>query len=425
MLYDPYRRLSGLILSGPWQREAMVGIIQSALKLRGDRSARLADAVLARWTLPYPPSEPGLAAILRQCRTIRRRDLPAVALPHPLPSPGFVADLPLPCLGTPEDLAEWLDLTTGQLHWLADCDGRVARCGDRQGHYNHLWFRKRSGGHRLIEAPLPRLKSVQRKVLADLVGLVPPHRDSFGFVKGRDCRSGAARHASEEVVLSFDLRDFFTSVPAARVHAIFRTLGYNHTIARLLTGLTTTRTDAGLVTVLPADARACWTAPHLPQGAPTSPALANLAARKLDVRLAALARRLGASYSRYADDLTFSGDRGIAFDAGRPVTEIVEEITRDTGFRLSHHKTRIRHRGCRQLVTGLVVNRHLNVTRTHFDRLKAILTNCVRHGPEGQNRENRADFRAWLEGHVGWVEAVNPARGARLRSTFDRIVWSA
>ena len=90
---------------------------------------------------------------------------------------------------------------------------------------------------------------------------------------------------------------------------------------------------------------------------------------------------------------------------------------------VNHRKTRIMRQGVRQRLAGIVVNQGMNIIRPDFDLLKAILTNCVRLGPEGQNREGHADFRAHLRGRVGFVEMINGAKGARLRAIFDRIAW--
>jgi RNA-directed DNA polymerase len=162
---------------------------------------------------------------------------------------------------------------------------------------------------------------------------------------------------------------------------------------------------------------------HLPQGAPTSPALANLAAFPLDVRLTALARSMSATYTRYADDLFFSGDAGVARAADR-LHVLVAAIALDEGFSINTRKTRVMRRGVRQRVTSIVVNDHPNIERREVDRLKAILTNCVRLGPQTQNREGVGDFRAHLAGRVAWVSMVTPARGAKLAALFRQIDWS-
>ena len=283
----------------------------------------------------------------------------------------------------------------------------------------------------MIEAPKPKLRRLQRRILRGILDQVPPHPAAFGFVRGRNCLQGAQRHAGEDVVICMDLKDFFLSVPASRVHALYRSLGFPWQVARLLTGLTTVTSPAETLAELAADDRhralpgRALAGPHLPQGAPTSPALANLAAWRLDQRLGALARRIGAAYSRYADDITLSGPREIAFESAGPLAEIVGEIVSGEGFTLNTAKTRIQRQCARQTVTGIVVNRHVNVRRTDYDRLKAILTNCRRGGPQEQNRDGHPAFRAHLEGRVTWVETVNMRRGARLRAIFDAIDWTS
>jgi hypothetical protein len=160
--------------------------------------------------------------------------------------------------------------------------------------------------------------------------------------------------------------------------------------------------------------------PHLPQGAPTSPALANLCTYRLDCRLAGLAKAAGAKYTRYADDLAFSGSD--AFEAGvKRFATHVAAILQEEGFEAHHRKTRIMRQGIRQRLAGIVANHHPNIIRKDFDRLKAILTNCVRSGPEMQNRNAHSDFRSHLEGRISFVEMINPKKGKRLRKIFEQI----
>jgi RNA-directed DNA polymerase len=168
--------------------------------------------------------------------------------------------------------------------------------------------------------------------------------------------------------------------------------------------------------------RKIYESPHLPQGAPSSPALANLAAWQLDARLHGLARSFDANYTRYADDLAFSGDERFARRI-RPFLAAVEDIAHAEGYRLNHRKTRIMRRGGCQRVTGLVVNDHLNLARAGYDRLKATLHNCTKNGPQAENRAHHPDFRAHLEGRVVWAENVNRVRGQRLRRMFEEIRW--
>ena len=157
--------------------------------------------------------------------------------------------------------------------------------------------------------------------------------------------------------------------------------------------------------------------PHLPQGAPSSPAVANLLAHTLDRRLSGLAAAVGARYGRYADDLVLSGD-------DLPVHGLVRRtaaIAAEEGFTLRPDKTRIMPAHHRQRVTGLVVNASPAASRRDYDDLRALLHNCALTGPDAQNREAHPAFREHLLGRIAWVGAGRPARQARLRELFDRI----
>ncbi len=282
---------------------------------------------------------------------------------------------PVPKLATAGKLAKWLDIPIGRLDWLADVKGlTLKQDAPKLRHYVTIRLPRRRGKARLLEVPKPTLKAIQRQILHEILDLIPPHEAAHGFRAKRSIVSYVQPHVGRRIVLRFDLRDFFASVSAARVQAIFRTAGYPLEPARLLTGLCTTRTPDEV----PAEPR--WRQRHLPQGTPTSPALANLAAYRLDVRLHALAQRLGAGYTRYADDLAFSGDSRLERAAKR-VQVLVAVIAAEEGFELHFQKSRFMRRGVRQQLAGVVVNVRPNLKRGDYDILKATLHNCVRHGP--------------------------------------------
>jgi retron-type reverse transcriptase len=304
------------------------------------------------------------------------------------------------------DLAVWLGLNPNELAWFADLKN-LARKRPKLSHYHYLTLPKRSGGTRLLESPKPRLKAIQRKILTEILNVIPPHPAAHGFVRGRSIKSFVEPHIGRRIVLRMDLSDFFPSISGPRIQALFRTIGYPESVADLLGGLCTNSALAG---------------PHLPQGAPTSPALANLCAWHLDCRLAALAKSAGAAYTRYADDLAFSGDEEFERRAQRFATHVAV-VAQEEGFAINHRKTRLMRQGVRQRLAGLVTNQRLNVAREDFDKLKATLTNCLRHGPQTQNRANHPAFRQHLEGRVGFVESINPAKGRKLRDLLDKIVW--
>jgi hypothetical protein len=220
-----------------------------------------------------------------------------------------------------------------------------------------------------------------------------------------------------------DLRDFFATFGGARIQTFFRTAGYPESVADLLGGICTTVTPRhvwkGMDPQQKRDARDLYERPHLPQGAPTSPALANLCAYRMDCRLAGLARTAGAAYTRYADDLAFSGDA-----LGERFATHVAAILVEEGFDVHFRKTRWMRQGVRQHLAGVVTNQRVNVRRADYDRLKAILTNCVRLGAESQNREGHQRFRAHLEGRVSFVEMVNAEKGRKLRRILEQVRWA-
>jgi RNA-directed DNA polymerase len=170
------------------------------------------------------------------------------------------------------------------------------------------------------------------------------------------------------------------------------------------------------------DVRTLYARPHLPQGAPTSPALANLTAFRLDCRLFGLAKSAGAVYTRYADDLAFSGGEDFNRVVGRFSTHTTA-IALEEGFNVNHRKTRSMRQGVRQHLAGIVVNQKLSLRRRELELLEAILTNCVRFGPESQNRATLPDFRAHLEGRIGFVEMIDRVKGHSLRALFEAIDW--
>jgi RNA-directed DNA polymerase len=336
--------------------------------------------------------------------------------------------LPIAPLASATELAERLELDLGQLAWLADVRGLERRAPDeRLRNYRYRWVPRRSGLPRLIEAPKLRLKEIQRWILREILREVPAHDAAHGFTRGRSAVTHAALHCGQPAVLALDLRDFFPSISAGRVYGIFCTLGYARPVAHVLTGLCTNVASAIAWNALPpggaADARfrlgRALATPHLPQGAPTSPALANLAAFGLDRRLTGLAAGFGLRYSRYADDLTFSGP-ALTGKRSTAVARYAAAIAREEGFASHPRKSRLRTAARRQLVTGVVVNQHPNLAREEYDRLRAALHRLALDGPPA---EDGVDLRAQLRGRVAWAESLNPNRGAKLRRLYDRIDW--
>lgn len=242
-------------------------------------------------------------------QSLKQAAWPNPDLHHPRMAPiASFACLDVPQPTTSQALADWLVIAPDRLTYLADVTHRHAAHRDPAvNHYQYAIRSKRDGRIRLIEAPKTGLKSLQRHILRGILAHVPVHPDSFGFVPGRNCLQGAARHVGEETVLCCDLKDFFPQIGPGRTFGLLRCLGYPEAVARLLTGICTTRTPSRVLQRLDHENRQTFRITHLPQGAPTSPAIANSACYGLDRRLSGLARSNNCNYSRYADDLCLSG----------------------------------------------------------------------------------------------------------------------
>jgi hypothetical protein len=411
--------LATILIAEDWSEPSLRCRLMRFLPERHNRhAAPLAKALTQRFPKFYAPSRRALASVLcdlPQTHIVwshaqQHQTWPELPLEPPCfrPLPAF-RDLSLPALTTRSELAEWLGLKPEQLIRFCDLNGLSNRQDHPfKPHYNFHVLPKRSGGQRLIEEPRPMLKHLQRRLLSGMLSRIPASPHAFGFVTGRNCIQGAAKHAGEQILLTFDLRDFFHSIPQSRLFGLFRSLGYPGAIARDLVGLTTLATPPHILRRLGPGQDNRLTNRHLPQGAPTSPALANLCAFHLDRRLAGLARRIGATYTRYADDLSFSGDTCIA----RALQRAVPDIVVDDGFALNPAKTRSAHQSQQQRCTGLVVNQHVNIPRADYDRLKAIIHHLAR--PSDPRRADPA-FLTQLEGRITWLEQVNLHKGAGLR----------
>ena len=429
------RWLALSILAGSWDRTAVTDRLLRALPSGFRDLAKLTARVHFQFDESSPPDIDTLVTFLLH-ESLLDPVFEGEAIKGPLLDPpvmaarpeGFVT-LPLPELTTWSDLGSWLLLPDKEVAWFADCRSQQAQVTEKKlHHYNYFWVQKRLGGLRLIEAPKPRLKEMQRKILWEILNRIPPHSCAHGFSRGRSTKTFITPHIGQEVVLRFDLKDFFHSVPVARVGALFRRLGYPKTVAWLLQGLCTNSTSPPLAGEpfkdLSWDERKRLQSKHLAQGAPTSAQLANLCAWRLDCRLQGMAKRFGFQYTRYADDMALSGPYSLARMSAF-IEALVGSIALDEGFRLNHRKTRLRLRSQRQRLAGIVVNEKPNCRRADWDLLKAILHNCRKHGPDSQNLNDRPDFEAHLRERLAYMSWLNPSRGRKLKRLWNEIDWKA
>jgi len=431
--------LAGAFLAGEWEPGAMG---RRGTRALGDRRRWLADlALVVVHAYPERPADRPreLARFIAACDPfVRAADDPGRPLRvrtwTAAPTEMGARRWPVPAIPDLAALAGWIGVSPAHLEWFADRRSLERTAADEAlRHHHRRWVRKPGGGIRLLEAPKRELKDMQRQVLHHVLDRIPPHAAAHGFRPGRSVLTGARPHQGRPVVLRLDLEAFFAGVGPGRVYGLFLLAGYPEPVAHALTGLCTTVTPTAVLSDAPAvpdDRRAArrrllalLRTPHLAQGAPTSPALANLVAFGLDRRLTGLALALAGRYTRYADDLVISGDRRLA-RAAPGIARLVGEIAADEGFAVHAGKTRVLTAAQRQTVTGLVVNGGVNVPRPEYDRLRAVLHDAATSGPERANREGHPDFRAHLLGRIAWVGAGNDARAAKLARAFAAIDWT-
>ncbi|MCB1225900.1 MAG: RNA-directed DNA polymerase [Verrucomicrobiales bacterium] len=358
-------------------------------------------------------------------------------LPLPPPAPKFepvekLAHLALPPLTTETDLAQFFHMELAELSWHADPQLRLRHQPDgRLQHYTYRWLPRRNGSPppRLLEIPKPWTRQLQRRIWDQLLRPVPVHAACHGFVPGRSRLTAAAPHCGKEALLRIDLKDFFVSIPRWQVRALWMTLGYPEAVARLLAGLCTTVTPAAVLDACPAppqDPSQRWwwrkraSTPHLPQGSPCSPALANLCAWRLDTRLTAYATAAGLDYTRYADDLLFSGS---ARTLRRPQRRhALMEIIRSEGFCVHPDKVRLMTQSQSQQALGLVLNQRLNLPRASFDQLKAELHHALHHQGLPSEASARSQKLAQLRGRIQEMIDIHPRRGQKLLALWQRLL---
>jgi RNA-directed DNA polymerase len=313
----------------------------------------------------------------------------------------------LPALADAKALADAMGLALAELRFLA-----FDRPLSRVSHYQRFRIPKKTGGERLISAPMPRLKRAQYWILDNILVRVAIHQAAHGFVQGRSILSNAAPHVGRDVVVNFDLKDFFPTLTWKRVKGKFRGLGYSEAVATVL-ALICTEPDVDEIELDGQRLYAKRGPRRLPQGAPTSPALTNLICLRLDQRLSGLAAKLGFAYTRYADDMTFSASGEAAKKAGA-LLKFVGEIVTAEGFTVHPDKTRVMRSHRRQEVTGLTVNERIAVPRDTLRRFRALLHQIETKGAEGKRWGRSSNVLLAAAGFARFVEMVDTKAGAPL-----------
>jgi RNA-directed DNA polymerase len=322
--------------------------------------------------------------------------------------------LNLPLCNTAEQIAIAMGINLGKLRFLA-----FNRKTSTVSHYIRFKMPKKTGGERIISAPMPNLKQAQHWILANILEKLELHDAAHGFRRERSIVTNATPHVGADVVINFDLKDFFPSISYKRVKGLFHSFGYSEAAATIFALLSTTSE----VEKVELDGKTYYVAlgeRYLPQGSPASPAITNLLCRRLDRRLTAMAEKLGFTYTRYADDLTFSA----AGESLRHICNILkrtESIVTHEGLTINAEKTRILRKSRQQEVTGVVVNTKPNVSHKTLKRFRATLYQIEKDGLEGKHWGNSPDIIAAIQGFANFVAMVNPQKGAEFQKQVQSI----
>jgi RNA-directed DNA polymerase len=321
----------------------------------------------------------------------------------------------LPELPTVDAFAKAVGLAVPKLRWLAY--HREVASGT---HYKRWTVPKRDGTPRLISAPKPDLKAVQRWIAREITEHLPVHGAAHGFLVGRSIATNARVHAGARILVKLDIRNFYPTVTMRRVKGLLRRAGLGEQVATVMALLCTESPREEVVTH--GKTYYVATGPRsLPQGAPTSPSITNALCLRLDARLAGLAAKLGARYTRYADDLAFSWHGDTPAELGS-LLHSVAAIVKAEGFAIHPGKTRVMRAGARQQLTGLVVNKTgadrppARVARTRVRELRAAIKN------RELGRAGKGETLEQLKGLCAFVMMSDRARGRALMDRVDRLI---
>lgn len=323
-----------------------------------------------------------------------------------------LAKFNLPVLHAGIDLAKAIGIELKEIQFLA-----FASNINHTQHYKKFFIPKKRGGRRLISAPQPRLKSLQHWILHNILNRIEYHVAAHGCVQGRSIKSNAENHIGKEVVINWDLKDFFPTVLYTRVKGLFQWMGYSPEISTIL-ALLCTEPDCQEINLFGKKVYASKSERFLPQGSPCSPALANLACYKLDTRLTGLAKKYSFHYSRYVDDITFSG-------ANKPqsikrIIGLTKSVIKEEGFTPHPDKLRVLTKGRRQEVTGVVVNKKLNINKVNVKKFRAMVHTAKTKGLDAVHWKG-ADPLCSLLGYYQFIKLINPALAAKYSEDIEEI----
>lgn len=321
----------------------------------------------------------------------------------------------LPVFSSLTELANSMNLDLNTLRYLI-----YQRQVSKRTHYHTFEIPKKSGGKRKISAPKRQMKALQRWVLDTILDRITMDEHAHGFIKDRSILTNAQPHTGKEIVVNIDLKDFFPSIDFKRVKGLFHKLGYSEQMS-IIFALICTYTETETVEMDGAKYYVQKGKRVLPQGSPASPAISNLIAYRLDKKVQGLAKKLDFTYTRYADDLSFSTSRKNEKNVAK-LLHFLRKIIESEGLIMHPEKTQVMRNGGQQKVTGIVVNEKLNVEREQMRKFRALLHNIEVNGWKDQRWGQAHNLIHSIEGYIHFVKMVNPAKGDKFQNQLNKII---
>lgn len=294
------------------------------------------------------------------------------------------------------------------------------RSVSKKSHYHVFEIPKKSGGKRKISAPKPQLRHFQHWILENILNKIPVGEVVHGFTIKKSIVTNAESHLKKDIIINIDLQDFFPSISYKRVKGLFSKLGYSEQLSTIFALVCT---QAHTEEVLLDDVKYFVHKGErfLPQGSPASPAISNIIAYKLDKRLQGLAAKYGFTYTRYADDLTFSAGQDNEQNINK-LLYFVKQVISAEDFTIHPDKLHIMRRKHQQKVTGIVVNEKLNVERKKLRKFRALLHNIEVNGWQNQTWGKAFHLINAVEGYINFVNMVNPSKALVFKEKLKTII---
>jgi RNA-directed DNA polymerase len=324
----------------------------------------------------------------------------------------------LPVIFSTQHLARLLNINFHKLNHIIEF---------RSNYYTYYIIKKRTKGHRRIIAPYSDISEIQNWIKINILDNLTPDINSTAYQKGNSIYNNAKIHENNEVVFNIDLEDFFETITERRVYGIFKSIGYAKNVAIDLAKICTIKISEEKFEELNEDVKIHFEdyiqldEYVLPQGACTSPSLSNLICRKLDSRFSKLANKLGLQYSRYADDITFSG----ATD-NLPTIKLLRKIINEENFKINDNKVKLLKKGNRQMITGLLVDGKVRIPQKYKKEIFRHLRFCEKFGGFTHFTKispGKSFRKEWLHGKICFVHSVEPEIAKIMFQKLKEIDW--